>query len=107
VLVAQAAHRRFDRAERGTNHRVHPVREKNQVSNTEVDKQVLAATFAARVSLAKLSEEEAVGQAKVEWQKTQKWVASESHREGSFLWFCDDFDLDPSAVRRAIKEKRK
>jgi hypothetical protein len=73
------------------------------VSNTEVDKQVLSATFAARVQLAKLDEVEAVDQ----WQKTQRWVLSESHREGSFLWFCDEFDLDASAVRRAIKEKRK
>jgi hypothetical protein len=77
------------------------------VSNTEVDKQVLAATFAARVSLAKLSEEDAVEQAKTEWQKTQKWVASESHREGSFNWFCDYFDLLADAVRRAIREKKK
>jgi hypothetical protein len=77
------------------------------VSNIEVDKQVLSATFAARVQLAKLDEVEAVDQARVEWQKTQRWVLSESHREGSFLWFCDEFDLDASAVRRAIKEKRK
>jgi hypothetical protein len=77
------------------------------VSNTEVDKQVLAATFAARVSLAKLSEEEAVADCRLEWQRTQKWVLSTSMRPGSFLWLCDEFDLDAGAVRRAIKEKRK
>jgi hypothetical protein len=77
------------------------------VSNTEVDKQVLAATFAARVSLAKLTEEEAVDQAKTEWHRTQKWVLSTSMRPGSFLWYCDEFDLEVSAVRRAIKERRK
>ena len=71
------------------------------------DHGILAATFASRVQLAKESEDECVGKARAEWQATQKWVASESHRDGSFLWFCDEFDLDPSAVRRAIKEKRK
>ena len=73
----------------------------------EADNDILAATFAARVQLAKESEDECVGKARLEWQRTQKWVASESHREGSFLWFCEEFDLDPSAVRRAIKERRK
>ena len=71
-----------------------------------VDKEVLAATFAARVRLAKLTEEEAAVQAREEWLKTQKWVASTSQKEGSFLWFCDEFDLDAGAVRRAIQEKR-
>jgi hypothetical protein len=77
------------------------------VSNIEVDKQVLAATFAARVRLAKLSEDEATAEAQLEWYRTQKWIVSTSMRPGSFLWFCDEFDLDASAVRRAIKEKRK
>ena len=79
------------------------------MTNDEITKDhgILAATFAARVQLAKESEDECVGKARLEWQRTQKWVASESHREGSFLWFCEEFDLDPSAVRRAIKERRK
>lgn len=72
-----------------------------------VDVQVLQATFAARVRLAKESREDAIALAADEWDKTQKWVASESRKAGSFLWFCDEFDLEPSAVRRAIKEKRK
>ena len=71
-----------------------------------IDTEILAATFASRVRLAKLTAHEAIAQAEQEWQKTQAWVASASQKEGSFLWFCDEFDLDASAVRRAIKEKR-
>lgn len=71
-----------------------------------VDKQVLRAVFASRVALAKLTAHEAILQAEAEWQKTQLWAASNSQREGSFLWFCDEFELDASAVRRAIKERK-
>lgn len=73
----------------------------------DVDVQILQATFAARVTLAKKGKEEAVGDAALEWERTQKWVQSESKKAGSFTWYCEEFDLDPSAVRRAIKEKRK
>jgi hypothetical protein len=76
------------------------------VSNT-VDANVLRAVFAARVSLAKLTKAEAVTHAKDEWEKTQRWVASASSKEGSFVWFCQEFDLDESAVLRAIRERRK
>ena len=73
---------------------------------TDHDTRVLAATFAARVQLAKLPVHEAIQQAETEWQKTQAWVRSESRKEGSFLWYCDEFELDPGAVRRAIQERR-
>jgi hypothetical protein len=76
------------------------------VSNT-VDANVLRAVFAARVSLAKLTKAEAVAHAEDEWDKTQKWAASNSTKEGSFIWFCQEFDLDESAVLRAIRERRK
>jgi hypothetical protein len=72
----------------------------------DYDSRVLAATFSARVQLAKLPVHEAIQQAEREWHATQAWVQSESRREGSFLWFCAEFELDPSAVRRAIKEKK-
>ena len=72
-----------------------------------VDKQVLRAVFASRVQLAKLTAHEAIQQAETEWQKTQLWVASNSEKEGSFRWYCDEFEMDAGAVRRAIKEKRK
>lgn len=71
-----------------------------------VDREVLAAVFAARVSLAKKTEEEAVEQARREHAAAVAWVASNSQKEKSFVWFCDEFDLDTGAVRRAIKEKK-
>lgn len=77
------------------------------MSADSIDVQILQATFAARVQLAKQEEAEAIGAAREEWERTQRWVKSESHKDGSFLWYCEEFDLDPSAVRRAIREKRK
>jgi hypothetical protein len=70
------------------------------------DREVLAAVFAARVGLAKKTEEEVVTEARAEYQRTVAWCASNSQREKSFNWFCDEFDLDAGAVRRAIQEKR-
>lgn len=72
-----------------------------------IDVSVLRAVFAARVQLAKETEEEAVDKCRKDWAITQLWVKSQSEKEGSFNWFCDEFDLDPSAVRRAIQERRK
>ena len=74
--------------------------------NDETDVNVLRGVFAARVQLAKLPMHEAIQQAEAEWHKTQAWAASTSKKEGSFNWFCDEFDLDAGAVRRAIKERR-
>ena len=73
----------------------------------EVDRETLAAIFASRVSLAKRTENQAAADARAEHQKTLKWVASPSAKEGSFQWFCEDFDLDAGAVRKAIAERRK
>lgn len=72
----------------------------------EADIDVLRAVFASRVATAKLTVHEAVQQAEGDWQRTQLWVLSKSEKKGSFLWFCDFFDLEPDAVRRAIREKR-
>ncbi len=72
----------------------------------EVDREVLAAVFASRVSLAKKTEDQAAEDARVDHKKTLAWVKSESQKERSFLWCCSEFDLEPSAVRRAIVEKR-
>lgn len=77
------------------------------MTSEAVDNNVLRAVFASRVQLAKLTAHEATQQAEQEWQKTQLWVASKSEKEGSFNWFCDTFELDASAVRRAIKDKVK
>lgn len=77
------------------------------MSAQEADMDVLRAVFASRVATAKLTVAEAIQQAEGEWQQNIKWVASKSEAKGSFLWYCDVFDLEPSAVRRAIKEKVK
>lgn len=73
----------------------------------DIDRDTLAAIFASRVSLAKRTEEEAVEDARKEYLRTVKWVWSPATKEGSFLWFADEFDLDAGAVRKAIKERRK
>jgi hypothetical protein len=73
----------------------------------EVERAVFSGIFASRVSLAKLTVDEAVEQAKTEHKKTLAWVASDSTKVRSFRWFCDLFDLEYTAVRRAIQERRK
>jgi hypothetical protein len=76
------------------------------MATEQVDKEVLAAVFAARVSLAKKTREQVIEEAILEWERTLLWISSASQKEQSFIWFCDEFDLDASAVRRAIEEKR-
>lgn len=70
------------------------------------DREVLAAILASHVGLAKRTEDEAAEDARTEHRRVLSWLASNSQKEKSFLWFCDEFDLDPGAVRRAIQEKR-
>lgn len=77
------------------------------MSSNDVDIDVLRSVFASRCQLAKMTEEEAAAGAIAELHATQAWVKSNSRQEKSFLWFCDEFDLEPSAVRRAIQERRK
>ena len=72
-----------------------------------VDREVLAGVFASRVRLAKKSREEAAAEAVRELEIALAWVKSPAKKEGSFLWFCDEFDLDASAVRRAIETGKK
>jgi len=67
----------------------------------------LSQRFAERVLLAKMSLDEAMAETQAEWHFVQRWVASSSNTQGSFNWCCDEFDLDASAVRRAIQEKRR
>ena len=71
-----------------------------------IDREVLASIFASMVALAKKTADEAAEDARREHAKVTSWIASNSQREKSFIWFCDSFDLDPGAVRRAILEKR-
>lgn len=73
----------------------------------DVNNEVLASVFASRVRLAKMDEEEAVEQCRKEWKATKSWIKSDATKEGSFLWFANEFDLDPWAVRNAIELKVK
>ncbi len=73
---------------------------------TDMDREVQAAVFASRVALCKKTEPEVITDALSEWKKALRWLASPGTKEGSFLWFADTFDLEPSAVRRAVEQKR-
>jgi hypothetical protein len=79
----------------------------SQEQAEKTDRDVLASVFAARVTTAKKTEEEVAAEAILELKKALAWIKSSSKAEGSFLWFCDEFDLDPAVVRKAIQEKRK
>lgn len=70
------------------------------------DREVLASVFAARVVLAKKQEAQVVEEAVAEYHRTLTWLESRSQKPGSFLWFCDEFDLDPATVRREILKAR-
>jgi hypothetical protein len=72
----------------------------------DVDLDVLRSVFISRVQLAKRTEEEAGEDAKIEHRRCLAWVKSNSRAERSFLWYCEHFDLEPDAVRRAIQEKK-
>lgn len=71
-----------------------------------VDHATLSAIFASRVKLAKKNIEQVLDDAALEYHRTLAWIKSSRTAEGSFLWMCDEFDLDASAVRRAIREKK-
>lgn len=70
-----------------------------------LDREEQAKRFAERVTLAKLTEAEAIAQTTKEWWSVQRWVASSTMAPGSFLYMCDVFELEPDAVRKAIKDK--
>lgn len=70
------------------------------------ERESLAAIFASRVSLAKKTIEQAMAEAIVDYHNTVAWIKSSKDAYGSFLWFCDEFELDPGTVRKAIKEKK-
>ena len=78
----------------------------SQQDENPVDCEVLAAVFASRVALAKKTEEQAVEDARREHRATLLWIGSGSQKERSFLWYCDEFELDAGAVRRAIRERK-
>lgn len=69
-----------------------------------IDREVLASVFASRVQLAKKSLEQVLLEATMEHQATLKWIVSSSRKVGSFLDLCDEFELDPGAVRKVIAQ---
>lgn len=71
-----------------------------------VDRDDTAKRFAERVVLAKMTLEDALKQTVREWKFVQRWLHDTSIKTGSFLFMCDEFDLEPDAVRKAIAEKR-
>lgn len=74
------------------------------LSDEEITK--LAAIFEHRQRLLKMTEDEAAEEARLEHRRAVKWYAAKGEKAGSFVWFCDVFGHEPSAVRRAIQEKR-
>lgn len=77
-----------------------------QLAKFASDPREYAARFAERVVLAKMTRDDAIAQTAAEWDSVQKWIASDSERPGSFVHMCDTFGHEPSAVRRAIREKK-
>ena len=73
----------------------------------DLDRETLAAIFTARITITKKTPDEAAEDARNEHASCIKWMRSSSMKEGSYLWFCDEFDLDPGAVRKAVKERQK
>ena len=72
---------------------------------SDLNREELARDFAWLVLLAKLPSQEAAQRFAVkEWRRAKAWVAADTEAQGSFLWCCDVYDLEPDAVRRAIKK---
>lgn len=72
----------------------------------DVDRDTLAALFASRVQLVKKTEDEAAQEARLEHRKAVRWIASDTLKKYGFRWYCDEFELDPGAVRKAIDERK-
>jgi hypothetical protein len=69
---------------------------------------MIADEFSWRVMLAKLPNDDAVSRFAIsEAKSAREWITSASTAEGSFLWCCDYYDMEPSAVRRAVIERNK
>lgn len=55
----------------------------------------------------RLSVEEMRVQAEQVRQAAEEWVADERNEPRRFVWVCDMLSLEPTAVRRAIEEKKR
>ena len=76
------------------------------ITPENVDREVLASVFAARCAIARKPREAAMKEAGEEWDRTVRWIDSKARGQGSFLDWCDEFDLDAGAVRKAIAKAR-
>lgn len=67
--------------------------------------EAVRAEMTGKVAAAGRTEKQYVDAARYAHRKAIAWVADDSTAAGSFRWACDVLDLDPSAVRRALKHK--
>lgn len=72
---------------------------------SSTDREVLSAIFASRITLAKKSKEDALAEAIQEHARAGQWIKANTKKEGSFLWFCEQFGIEPSAVRMSLEKK--
>lgn len=66
------------------------------------DRAILSSVFLARVELAKLSESEAVADAAEDHSDNLLWFGSNVKGKGTFVWFCEQLGLEPTAVRKEL-----
>ena len=67
------------------------------------DRDVLSAIFASRLSLCQKTEAEAAAEAILLRRQAIMWISNNSQQKYSFTWFCDMLDVEPSAVRKAVR----
>ena len=67
-----------------------------------MDQQILASVFIARLDLARQDLHETLEEATKEWHSNHLWLRSDATGSGTFLWYCDQLGLDPTAVRKSI-----
>jgi len=67
-----------------------------------VERDILAATFQSRIRLVRLARGQASTDADAEWVSNREWFLARTKTPGSFLWFCAEFDLERSAVLKAL-----
>lgn len=72
------------------------------IDDFDGDIAVLASVFVARWDLYKMPLERARSEAEDEWYETREWFRSDSTSRGSFLWFCEQLNLNPASVHAAI-----
>ena len=74
---------------------------------TPEEVEAVRADMLGKVAAAGRTERAYVEAARRAHRKALAWVADDSEAQGSFRWACDVLDLEPGAVRRALKRKPK